>query len=126
MRTRIVGVAVAALVLVAGWGAAAPAGAAPCPSVGSNWAGAGPFGVTTQQSGVGHTIYRPSQLGSLGCTSHPVILWGNGTFGVTTAWDGLLRHWASHGLSRPVMVMRGLLSLSSSTIWLLFAWMSMT
>ncbi|MGH3712758.1 MAG: hypothetical protein ACRDT4_04760 [Micromonosporaceae bacterium] len=76
---------------------AGPASAAGCPSVNGKWAATGPFTVTTHQSGVGHTIYRPASLGSLGCTTHPVIIWGNGTFGVTSAWDGLLRHLASHG-----------------------------
>ena len=92
-----IGAAVAAACLAI---AAAPAGAATangCPSVGTNWAGTGPFAVTSQQSGVGHTIYRPSALGTLGCTTHPVILWGNGTGTTPTTYDALLRHWASHG-----------------------------
>lgn len=89
-----VGILVAALI-----GAATPQASAgsTCPSVNGKWASSGPFAVSTQQSGVGHTIYRPSALGSLGCTQHPVIIWGNGTFGVTSAWDGLLRHLSSHG-----------------------------
>jgi hypothetical protein len=81
-------------------GAAAPAPAATangCPSVGERWADTGPFTVTSYQSGTGHTIYRPAQLGALGCTSHPVIIWGNGTGTTPSTYDGLLRHWASHG-----------------------------
>src|SRR2546423_3878098 len=94
---RWVGAALAAVILAVG---AAPAGAATadgCPSVNGNWASSGPFAVTTQQSGAGHTIYRPSSLGTLGCTTHPVILWGNGTGATPSFYDALLRHWASHG-----------------------------
>src|SRR3954468_3041397 len=68
-----------------------------CPSVNGNWAASGPFAVTTQQSGAGQTIYRPSALGTLGCTTHPVVLWGNGTGASPSNYDALLRHWASHG-----------------------------
>ena len=68
-----------------------------CPSVGTAWAEMGPFSVTTQKSGVGHTIYRPAELGGQGCGTHPVILWGNGTGVNPSAYDSLLRHFASHG-----------------------------
>jgi Chlorophyllase enzyme len=85
-----------ALTLVCFGLVAAPA-AAVCPSVGGNWAGTGPFAVTTQASGAGHTIYRPAQLGSQGCTTHPVVVWGNGTGAAPSNYDALLRHWASHG-----------------------------
>src|SRR4051812_19225649 len=91
------GVVLAVVVLLVG---VAPAGAATadgCPSVAGNWAAAGPFAVTTQQSGAGHTIYRPAALGTLGCTTHPVVLWGNGTGASPSNYDALLRHWASHG-----------------------------
>src|SRR3954452_3305415 len=76
---------------------AAGATAGGCPSGDGNGAAAGPFAVTTQQTGVGQTIYRPAQLGTLGCTTHPVILWGNGTGTTPSTYDALLRHWASHG-----------------------------
>jgi Chlorophyllase enzyme len=62
----------------------------------SNFAGTGPFSVTTQSDSV-NTFYSPSSLGSQGCTRHPVILWGNGTFTTPALYDGLLRHLASHG-----------------------------
>ncbi|MDQ3403715.1 MAG: acetylxylan esterase [Actinomycetota bacterium] len=68
-----------------------------CPSVNGNWAGPGPFAVTKQVSLTGHTIFRPAQLGSLGCAKHPVILWGNGTFATPSFYADLLWHWASHG-----------------------------
>jgi hypothetical protein len=67
-----------------------------CPTVGSNFAGTGPFPVTTQSDST-NTFYSPTNLGSNGCTTHPVILWGNGTFTAVSAYDGLLRHLASHG-----------------------------
>jgi hypothetical protein len=75
---------------------AAPAHAA-CPGVGGDFAGTGPFAVTTQQSGAGHTIYRPAELGTQGCATHPVVVWGNGTGQTPSRYDALLRHWASHG-----------------------------
>jgi Chlorophyllase enzyme len=66
------------------------------PPAASNFANAGPFQVTTQTDAV-TTFYSPAQLGSNGCTRHPVILWGNGTITAPSWYDGLLRHWASHG-----------------------------
>jgi hypothetical protein len=66
------------------------------PPAASNFANAGPFQVTTESNSV-TTFYSPAQLGTNGCTRHPVILWGNGTFTTPTLYDGLLRHWASHG-----------------------------
>lgn len=97
MRKWIVA-ALGAAVLSIGAAPASAATGSGCPSVNGNWAGTGPFAVTTQQSGAGHTIYRPAQLGSLGCTKHPVVLWGNGTGATPSIYDKLLRHWASHGL----------------------------
>jgi hypothetical protein len=66
------------------------------PPSASNYANSGPFAVTTQSDAVS-TFYSPSQLGTNGCTRHPVILWGNGTITAPSWYDGLLRHWASHG-----------------------------
>jgi hypothetical protein len=90
----------ALVMLTAGVLAVAPASPAEaqngCASVGSNFAGNGPFSVTTQGTST-HTYYSPSNLGSNGCTRHPVILWGNGTFTATSWYDGFLRHLASHG-----------------------------
>jgi hypothetical protein len=62
----------------------------------TNYADAGPFQVATESDAVS-TFYFPSQLGSNGCARHPVILWGNGTITAPSWYDGLLRHWASHG-----------------------------
>src|SRR4051794_22790822 len=60
-----------------------------CPSVGRAWDRTGPFAVTTAASGVGHTIFRPAVLGSLGCAQHPVIIWGNGTGGTPAVYGPL-------------------------------------
>lgn len=75
---------------------AAQAQAAGCPSVGTNFAGTGPFSVTTQSTST-NTFYSPTNLGSNGCTTHPVILWGNGTGTSPSVYDAFLRHLASHG-----------------------------
>ena len=42
------------------------------------------------------TIFRPEVLGEEG-RLHPVIIWGNGTFGSPPVYQGALSHWASHG-----------------------------
>jgi dienelactone hydrolase len=78
-----------------------PAGASPAvvadfPSVGGDFSQPGPFAVTVEPGDATHTIYRPTTLGA-GGLRHPVILWGNGTGGSPLDYDGLLRHWASHG-----------------------------
>ncbi|RJQ71004.1 acetylxylan esterase [Pseudonocardiaceae bacterium YIM PH 21723] len=75
---------------------AAPAasGAAGCPSVNGKWADPGPFAVISEQSGDGHTVFRPTDLGT--CL-HPVILWGNGTWATPANYQKLLEHFASHG-----------------------------
>ncbi|SFQ54009.1 Chlorophyllase enzyme [Amycolatopsis arida] len=98
-RWRSAAGALLAAVLVGVGLVPAPATAAPsgCPSVGRAWAAPGPFAVTTEQSGRGHTVYRPTDLGGQGCDRHPVIVWGNGTFAVPAVYDALLRHLASHG-----------------------------
>jgi pimeloyl-ACP methyl ester carboxylesterase len=76
---------------------AAPAQAGACtPSPTTNYGATGPFAVTVQPESA-HTYYRPTNLGSGGCTRHPVILWGNGTFTTPSFYDALLRHMASHG-----------------------------
>lgn len=97
------GLALAALgALVAGLLAFGPAPApaqaqaSGCPSVGSNFAGTGPFSVTTQSTST-NTFYSPTNLGSSGCTTHPVVLWGNGTTAAVSFYDAFLRHLASHG-----------------------------
>lgn len=93
VRRVVVGVVALAVV---GVGGVVPAGAAGgCPSVGRAWDRAGAFPVVEQQSGVGHTVYRPAELG--GCGVHPVVLWGNGTFATPGIYGKFLRHLASHG-----------------------------
>jgi len=97
-RSRVLG-----SLLVAGLFAAVsavggtPAAAASCPAVDRNWAAAGPFAVTVEAGGPAHTLYRPTDLGGFGCGRHPVIIWGNGTGVTPKIYDGLLRHFASHG-----------------------------
>lgn len=85
---------------LAGLVALAPAGASAqatgCPSVGTDFGGAGPFDVTVEQASE-HTYFSPANLGSQGCDRHPVILWGNGTFTTPNVYGGLLEHLASHG-----------------------------
>ncbi|MFC9977962.1 alpha/beta hydrolase family protein [Spirillospora sp. NPDC127200] len=73
--------------------AAAPAGAAP--SDGGPWSGPGPHAVATKSESV-TLFYYPSDIAS-STRTHPVIVWGNGTFASPAAYDRLLRHWASHG-----------------------------
>jgi dienelactone hydrolase len=66
------------------------------PPAAANYGSTGPYAVTVQADST-HTIYSPTNLGSLGCAKHPVIIWGNGTFTSPSWYDGLLRHLASHG-----------------------------
>lgn len=75
---------------------AADAQASGCAAVGTNFAATGPFAVTVQNESA-NTYYSPTNLGTNGCTSHPVILWGNGTGTTPAVYDALLRHLASHG-----------------------------
>jgi hypothetical protein len=56
----------------------------------------GPFATTRQAGGSTCTIFRPTTLGQGGVT-HPVILWGNGTFSSPSNYAALLTHLASHG-----------------------------
>jgi dienelactone hydrolase len=58
---------------------------------------AGPFATTTERPANSNcTIFRPTTLGQGGLT-HPVILWGNGTFTSPNTYSALLTHLASHG-----------------------------
>lgn len=65
------------------------------PSVGTAFGARGSFAVTVDDAAE-HSYYRPATLGANGLR-HPVILWGNGTGTTPSAYDALLRHWASHG-----------------------------
>lgn len=94
MRTLLTGViAAATAVLIAVPSAGAEAG---FPAVNGNWAAPGPFPVTVEALDAAHTVYRPATLGQNGLR-HPVLIWGNGTGATPQIYDGLLRHWASHG-----------------------------
>jgi hypothetical protein len=100
-NVRLARRALVGLVMGAGAVIAVPAGVADaqtngCPSVGSDFGGDGPFDVTVEERS-DNTYYSPSDLGSQGCDTHPVILWGNGTFLTPSSYDALLSHWASHG-----------------------------
>ncbi|REE97348.1 chlorophyllase/cutinase-like alpha/beta fold protein [Thermomonospora umbrina] len=65
------------------------------PSVGTAWSAPGPYTVQVDTAPE-HTLYRPAALGANG-EKHPVVIWGNGTGASPSAYDKLLRHWASHG-----------------------------
>ena len=65
------------------------------PSV-TSFSAAGPFATTQQAGGSSCTIFRPTTLGQGGVT-HPVILWGNGTFSSPSNYAAFLTHLASHG-----------------------------
>src|SRR6266540_3965063 len=73
---------------------AAPAQANQCsPPAATNYGSTGPYAVTVQTDST-HTFYSPTNLGSLGCAKHPIIIWGNGTYTSPSWYDGLLRHLA--------------------------------
>ena len=61
-----------------------------------DFAAAGPFEVTVEPGGPACTIFRPTDLGAAG-RLHPIVVWGNGTTLSPPIYDGVLRHWASHG-----------------------------
>jgi hypothetical protein len=88
-----------ALALAVGLFALVPGGAGAqspgLPPVGTNFAAPGPYAVTVQNDAA-HTYYSPATLGE-GGVDHPIILWGNGTGTTPPVYDGLLRHFASHG-----------------------------
>ena len=69
----------------------------PCKSVNGQWAAAGPFTVTSASNGRGTTVFRPTAPGTLGCTTHPVVLWNNGARSGLDRYVPLLNHLASHG-----------------------------
>jgi len=92
---RLLAIAVTAAALIVSLTPVAQA--AGCPSVNQNWAERGPFAVTSASNGQGTTIIRPAQLGTLGCTKHPVILWSNGAAATVSTYQPLLEHFASHG-----------------------------
>ncbi|MEJ2854244.1 MULTISPECIES: poly(ethylene terephthalate) hydrolase family protein [unclassified Saccharothrix] len=69
----------------------------PCKSINGQWDTAGPFAVTSASNGRGTTVVRPVALGTLGCTTHPVVLWNNGARSGLDRYMPLLNHLASHG-----------------------------
>jgi hypothetical protein len=69
------------------------------PPVG-DFAAPGPFAVTQTSGGPSCTIHRPTdeELGGPNKNlKHPVITWGNGTGATPLVYQGVLRHWATHG-----------------------------
>jgi len=63
----------------------------------TSFSDAGPFATTREAPANSNcTIFRPATLGEGGVT-HPVILWGNGTFTSPSTYAALLTHLASHG-----------------------------
>jgi dienelactone hydrolase len=95
----VVAVAVVAVTALASTPPKVEAQATGCPASGTTLADfgdPGPF-PTAKQEDANHTYYFPSELGSRGCTRHPVIVWGNGTWTNPTVYDQLLTHFASHG-----------------------------
>jgi hypothetical protein len=95
-RALAVTAVLASAALLAPAGGTAEAQSNGCPSVGTSFDRAGPFRVTVDR-GSSNTYYSPRDLGSQGCTRHPVILWGNGTFTSVSRYSSLLEHFASHG-----------------------------
>ncbi|UVS78532.1 hypothetical protein [Actinokineospora sp. UTMC 2448] len=69
----------------------------PCKSVNGQWDAPGPFAVTSASNGRGTTVVRPVAPGTLGCTTHPVVLWNNGARSKLDRYMPLLNHLASHG-----------------------------
>ncbi|GAA2583954.1 hypothetical protein GCM10010411_15840 [Actinomadura fulvescens] len=65
------------------------------PPVNGQWDKPGPFQVATKGE-ADTTLYYPRDIATSEYR-HPVIIWGNGTFAFPLIYDGLLRHWASHG-----------------------------
>ncbi|MQY05822.1 poly(ethylene terephthalate) hydrolase family protein [Actinomadura macrotermitis] len=68
---------------------------APAHAAAPSFDGPGPYKVSFQVQG-DTTLYYPSDIAK-SPRRHPVIVWGNGTFAIPVIYDGLLRHWASHG-----------------------------
>jgi hypothetical protein len=61
----------------------------------TSFADPGPF--DTVQHDLGECkVHRPAVLGENGLT-HPVVIWGNGTFSFPAIYTGVLSHLASHG-----------------------------
>jgi dienelactone hydrolase len=65
------------------------------PSVGTAFDRPGPYPTTITRESA-HTYYHPTTMGNGGLT-HPVIIWGNGTFNSPSTYDAYFRRLASHG-----------------------------
>jgi hypothetical protein len=66
----------------------------------TDFAEPGPFAPTETSGGPACTIHRPAddELGGPDKNlKHPVITWGNGTGATPGVYEGVLRHWATHG-----------------------------
>jgi len=68
------------------------------PSVNGQFAQTGPFAIRCASGGPsnGYTLCHPQDLGA-GGRKHPILTWGNGSFVTSQSYDGLLKHFASHG-----------------------------
>ncbi|WP_067475009.1 alpha/beta hydrolase family protein [Actinomadura hibisca] len=86
---------VLSVVAVAGASLLATAPAKAAPPGDDTWSNPGPHPVATKNEQV-TTFYYPGDIAT-STRTHPVIVWGNGTFASPAAYDRLLRHWASHG-----------------------------
>ncbi|REE96737.1 alpha/beta hydrolase family protein [Thermomonospora umbrina] len=66
------------------------------PPVDGAWDKPGPFATAKVYEG-STTLFYPADLAS-SPLEHPVVVWGNGSNAYPFIYEGLLRHWASHGL----------------------------
>lgn len=76
--------------------AAPPAGEDPGFIPVQDYASRGPYRTTSSTGGPDCTLFRPADPGADGIT-HPVLVWGNGTFATPGHYRDGLDHWASHG-----------------------------
>lgn len=95
MRRFLLLAAVLASVLIVGPPVHAAAEAPVTAPTAGEWGRPGPHQVSVRKEVV-TTFYYPRDIAA-GTDRYPVIIWGNGTFATPAVYDGLLRHWASHG-----------------------------
>ncbi|WP_405401577.1 alpha/beta hydrolase family protein [Streptomyces sp. NBC_01104] len=76
-------------------GAAAVANGAPTALAATDFGAPGPY-ATAVEVGAVTTLYYPRDIATSD-RSHPVIVWGNGTFAFPVVYRDLLLHWASQG-----------------------------
>ena len=68
----------------------------PFPSA-ADFAAPGPFTAASSAEGPECTIFRPTVLGEED-RLHPIVVWGNGTATLPSFYEGILSHWATHGM----------------------------